>query len=116
MNKQIRKTFNDGFLTYGHRKTVRTDGKKTGTEFKEEGILAYNELSVREQDYQMADINTARIDLKVETLYPPFFKKVKKSKLKVLIDGLEFDVVKVDSDYSKNFLYFYLQEVGEVSE
>lgn len=116
MNRQIRKTFNDGFLEYGNRKTIRTNGKKTGSEFIPQGRLAFNELSIREQDYQAADISTSRIDLKVETLYPPFFKKTRKSKMKVLIDDVEFDVIKVDSDYSKNFLYFYLQEVGGVIE
>ncbi len=116
MNKRIRKTFNDGYLLYGHRKTVRTNGKKTGTEFTSEGRLAFNELSIREQDYQIADIATSRLDLKLETFYPPFFKSIKKNKLKVLIETVEYDVIKVDSDYGKNFLYFYLQEVGEISE
>lgn len=114
MNKRVRKIFNDGFLEFGSRKTIRTAGKKTGTEFISEGRLAFNELSVREQDYQLADLATSRIDLKVETLFPPFFKKIRKTKMKVLIDGVEFDVIKVDADYDKNFLYFYLQEVGEV--
>src|SRR5699024_5141231 len=114
MNKRVRKTFNDGYLEFGQRKTIRTKGKKTGTEFRSDGKLAFNELSVREQDYQLADLSTSRIDLKVETLYPPFFKKTRKTKMKVLIDGTEFDVIKVDSDYNKNFLYFYLQEVGDV--
>lgn len=116
MNKRIRKTFNDGYLHYGHRKTVRTNGKKTGTEFISEGRLAFSELSIREQDYQVANMSTSSLDLKVETMYPPFFKRVRKSKLKVLINDVEYDVLKVDSDYGKNFLYFYLQEVGAMNE
>lgn len=100
-------------MKYGQRKTIRTEGKKTGTKFIEEGTLAFNELSIREQDLQVASLSTSRLDLKVETLYPPFFKGIRKSKLKVIIDDLEYDVLKVDSDYSNNFLYFYLQEAGE---
>lgn len=116
MNKRIRETFNDGFLQYGHRRTVRTNGKKTGTEFISEGRLAFKELSAREQDYQMVDLSTSSLDLKLKTLYPPFFKSIRKNKLKVLIDKIEYDVLKVDPDYGKNFLFFYLQEVGEISE
>lgn len=116
MNKRIREIFNDGFLLYGQRKTVRTNGKKTGTEFTSEGRLAYKEMSIREQDYQTAAIRSSRLDLKVKTLYPPFFKGIRKNKLVVVIDKIEYDVILVDSDYSKNFLFFYLQEVGEVSE
>lgn len=116
MNKTIRETFNDGYLFYGRRKTLRTDGKKTGTEFESEGKLAFKEMSIREEDYQVADMSTTTLSLKLKTLYPPFFKRIRKNKLKVLIDDVEYDVLKVDPDYRKNFLYFYLQEVGEYSE
>lgn len=112
--KSHRKTFNDGVLIYGARKTNRINGKRTGTIFQEEGKLAFNELSIREQDYEMADINTSRLDLKVETMYPPFFKRRRKTKYVIMIDDVEYDVIKIDSDYGKNYLYFYLQEVGEV--
>lgn len=116
MNRVVRETLNDGYLQYGHRKTVRTDGKRTGTTFEAEGKLAFKEISIREEDYQVANLNTTTLSLKLKTLYPPFFRNIRKNKLKVLIDRVEYDVLKVDPDYGKNFLYFYLQEVGEYNE
>lgn len=114
--KTYRKTYNDGYLTYGTKKTKREKGKRIGSEFIPEGTLAFNELSIREQDYQMANMATSKLDLKVETMYPPFFKTKRKTKYTVVIDGVEYDVIKLDTDYGKNNLYFYLQEVGEAGD
>lgn len=117
MNKRIRETLNDGYLLYGRRITKRSNtGKKIGIKFNEEGKLAFKEVSCREQDYQMAAISSNSLDLKVKTLYPPFFRSINKNKLKVVIENIEYDVILVDPDYSKNFLYFYLQEVGVLNE
>jgi hypothetical protein len=69
-------------------------------------------MSCRDSDYQMAGLMGASLDLKVKTLYPPSFRNINKSKLKVIVSGVEYDVIKVDSDSAKNYLFFYLQEVG----
>lgn len=114
--KSYRKTYNDGFLTYGTKATKRKNGKRIGSKFTPEGKLAFSELSIREQDYQMADMSTSKLDLKVETMYPPFFKMKRKTKYTVVIESIEYDVIKLDTDYSKNNLYFYLQEVGEAGD
>lgn len=110
--KPYRETFNDGFLTYGYKQTIRTDGKRVGGKFIVEGELAFQEMSCRDSDYQMAEIRGASLDMKVKTLYPPSLLKVNKSKLKVMIDDVEFDVIKADPDKAKRTIYFYLQEVG----
>ncbi|MEI3605926.1 head-tail adaptor protein [Pseudogracilibacillus sp. SE30717A] len=114
--KNYRKTYNDGYLTYGTKTTKRKNGKRIGSTFEPEGKLAFNELSIREQDYQMADMSTSKLDLKVETMYPPSFKMKRKTKYTVVIESIEYDVIKLDTDYSKNNLYFYLQEVGEAGD
>jgi hypothetical protein len=115
--KQYRETFNDGFLQYGHKHTQRSPtGKRIGETFNPEGKLAYKEMSCRDSDYQLAGILGASLDLKVKTLYPPFFRNVNKNKFKVVINSVEYDVIKVDSDSEKIYLYFYLQEVGGISE
>lgn len=113
-----RETFNDGFLIYGHKKTQRSgSGKRIGEEFQQEGKLAFKEMSAREGDYQFAGMMGAQLDLKVKTLYPPSFRDdVKKSKLKIKIRGIEYDVIKVDPDNVNRFLFFYLQEVGGNNE
>jgi SPP1 family predicted phage head-tail adaptor len=117
MIEQYRETFNDGFLKYGHKQTQRSDtGKRIGETFTEEGKLAFKELSCRDSDYQMAGIMGASLDLKVKTLYPPSFRRINKSKIKVIVSGVEYDVIKVDSDSNKIYLYFYLQEVGVIGE
>jgi SPP1 family predicted phage head-tail adaptor len=115
--KPYRETFNDGFLSYGHKQTQRSaTGKRIGEVFTEEGKLAFKEMSCRDQDYHMANIMGASLDLKVKTLYPPSFRKINKSKLKVIINNIEYDVINVDSDEGKQYLYFYLQEVGAINE
>lgn len=106
--------FNNGYLTYGHKSTKRSPtGKRIGETFIAEGKLAYKEMSCRDSDYQMVGLMDASLDLKIKTLYPPSFRNISKSKLKVQIDGHEFDVIKVDPD-GKEYLYFYLQEVGVI--
>jgi hypothetical protein len=112
-----RETFNDGYLQYGHKQTHRSEtGKRIGESFTGEGMLAFKEMSCRDSDFQMAGILGASLDLKVKTLYPPSFRRINKSKLKVVVAGVEYDVIKVDSDSQKSHLYFYLQEVGGVVE
>lgn len=113
MKQHHREVFNDGFLYYGHKKTTRSASKKTiGSVFTEEGRLAYKEVSVRESDYSLAETLGSKLDLKVKTPYPPSFREIDKDKLKVLIRGNEYDVIKVDPDNVTRFLYFYLQKVG----
>lgn len=116
--KPYRETFNDGFLQYGHKQTQRSaTGKRIGEAvFKPDGKLAYKEMSCRDSDYQMAEIMGASLDLKVKTLCPPSLKKMNKNKFDVVIDSIEYDVIKVDSDSSRLYLFFYLQKVGVISE
>ena len=115
--ERYRETLNDGFLTYGHKKTIRTADKTViGSEFLPEGKLAYKEMSARDSDYQLADIKSAKLDMKVKTLYPPSFRKINKNKLKIILNNTEYDVINVDSDATKSYLFFYLQEVGVSNE
>ncbi|MEH7490834.1 phage head-tail adapter protein [Neobacillus niacini] len=115
--KLYRETLNDGFLQYGHKQTQRSyTGKRIGEIFNPEGKLAFKEMSCRDSDYQMVGILGASLDLKVKTLYPPSLRNVNKDKFKVVINAVEYDVIKVDSDSEKIYLYFYLQEVGVANE
>lgn len=112
-NRQLRDVLNDGFIQYGTKKTQRSErGKRIGEKFVSSGRLAYQEMSCRDADYEMAHAMSRVLDLKIRTLQPPTLKKSELSKLKVILDGLEYDVIKADTDREKRYLYFYLQEVG----
>lgn len=113
MKPQHRDNFNDGYLQYGYRTTQYSEtGKRLGEVFEMLGTLAFEEMSCRDQDYLLANALGSRLDLKVRTMLPPTFKSVDKSKLKVSIGTEKFDIVKIDTDRNKNYLYFYLQKVG----
>lgn len=117
MKLPLHETFNDGFLEYGYKKTKRSPtGKRIGEEFQSEGKLAFKEISCRESDYQLAGSIGASLDIKVKTLYPPSFRTINKSKLNVVINNNEFNVIRVDPDSAKSHLYFYLQKVGARDE
>ncbi|MED1620075.1 head-tail adaptor protein [Bacillus pseudomycoides] len=113
--KPYNETFNDGFLKYGHTGTKRSENaKRIKGVFLKEGKLAFRELSARDSDYQSCGLLNAKLEKKVKTLFPPSFRSVNKNQLKAVIDALQYDVIKVDSD--KRYLYFYLQEVGGYDE
>lgn len=117
ITKPIHEVFNDGYLEYGHKQTQRSStGKRIGELFTTKGQLAFKEMSCRDSDFQLVGLMGASLNLKVKTLYPPSFRQINKSKLKVVIAGVEYDVVNVDSDAGKNYLFFYLQEVGVIGE
>jgi hypothetical protein len=117
MKKPLHQTFNDGFLQYGYSKTGRSDrGKRIGGQFQKEGVLAYHLMNARDEDYRLAGFLGVSLDLKVMTRFPPSFSNISKSKLVCMIGDKEYDVIKVDNDNDKRYLYFYLQEVGATSE
>ena len=114
--KAYRETLNDGFLQYGYKNRAFRRGKRIGEKFHEEGKLAYKVMSLRDSDYKMVGVLTTGLDLKVKTLYPPSFRKINKNKLKVLMDGIEYDVIKADYDSNKQYLFFYLQQAVKFRE
>lgn len=117
IQKPVHEVFNDGFLTYGRSKTTRDkSGKRIGETFTAEGKVSYKLINARTEDYEMAYSTGTTLDKKVKTRFPPSFKNVKKTSLKVRMDSMEYDVINVDCDSGKRYLYFYLQEVGEVDE
>ncbi|WP_229683040.1 phage head-tail adapter protein [Virgibacillus oceani] len=117
IQKPVHEVFNDGFLIYGRTKTKRdSSGKRIGEKFNAEGKLAYKLMSARAEDHDMAGSIGASLDKKVKTRFPPGFRKVKMTSLKARMDTFEYDVINVDWDSGKRYLYFYLQEVGEISE
>ena len=112
IQKPIHETFNDGFIIIGETKIERSEtGKRIGETFSPLIDLAFSIKSAREEDYDFAHALGASLDLKIKTRLPPDFKTIRKSKFSGYIDEQFFDVIKVDWDSSKRYLYFYLQEV-----
>ncbi|MBP1045272.1 hypothetical protein I6N96_03210 [Enterococcus sp. BWM-S5] len=106
--------FNDGLLNYGHTKTKLGNGnKRIGKEFREKGTLFFEELHTREQDYQKFSTMGKALSMKVRTQYPPFFKKISKADMIVFIDEDCYEVMDVNSDKEKIFLYWYLSKAGD---
>lgn len=117
IERPIHQVFNDGFLRYGRIKTIRNEArKKIGEKFSEEGKLAFQLMSAREEDFRRVGIMGYSLDKKVKTWFPPAFKNVRKNDLKAVIENIEYDVIDVDRDNNKRYLYFYLQEVGVANE
>ncbi|MFC0525779.1 phage head-tail adapter protein [Pontibacillus salicampi] len=117
IQRPIHQVFNDGFLYYGHDETQRNStGKRIGDKFIQNGMLAYQLMDGREEDYEMANTQGNSLDLKVKTPFPPSFYNVPKTNLKVYIEDIEYHVITVDFDRGRRFLFFYLQEVGVADE
>lgn len=115
--EQYRETFNDGVLVYGHKITKRSEtGKRIGETFTAEGKLFFREMSCRQSDYEFSNAIGSRLDLKVKTPYPPSFRKIDKNKMLVQIDGIGYEIINVDHDTTKQFLFFLLQRVGGINE
>lgn len=112
-NKKYRDVLNHGYLQYGKKETQLSErGKRVGEKFVPIGRLAYQEMSCRDEDYAFAQSSSSVLSMKVRTLCPPNLRNVTKNTLKIIVNGTEYDVIKVDSDRSKAYLFFMLQEVG----
>ncbi|MYL50256.1 head-tail adaptor protein [Halobacillus litoralis] len=117
IQKPLHEVFNDGFLHYGKTTTQRDQSRRrTGETFLSEGKLAFKLMNAREEDYQMAGALGHSLDLKMKTHFPPGLRQMKKSGLKIKVNTILYDVIQVDWDASKKYLYFYLQEVGDMGE
>jgi hypothetical protein len=117
IQQPVHEVFRDGFLQYGYDTPKRNErGKRVGEDFVPSGKLAFKELTARDQDYEMAGASSSSLDLKLKTYRPPSFRNVTKSNMKCVIDGIKYDVIKVDGDNQKRYLYFYLQKVGVLNE
>lgn len=108
--------FNDGFMTYGQDVTLYELKKKIGTRFEQSGVLAFTEMSVRDQDYTLVDALSGTLDLKLKTMYPIHLESKLVNKMTVHVKGTRYETIKVDRDRNKDYLFWYLQKVGVVDE
>ncbi|MEB9880147.1 phage head-tail adapter protein [Bacillus cereus] len=110
-----RKTYNDGFVSVMENKTIRNTTKKViGHEPVEIIKLRFAELSCREIDIQLVQSVGKQLDMKIETLYAPIFKKKDVGKLTLKLRGVSYSIIKADR--FKNSMFLYLQKVGGLDD
>lgn len=105
---------NDGLLAYG-KKTSQRDPitrKYIGEVFKDEGHLYFDYRSLRQSGYFVSDANISKSDIKVVTYYNPEISESHK----VVIEGIEYDIVTLDVSDDKWYMYWYLQRVGKIND
>ena len=109
--------YNDGIMSFGSTTPVYNDTRRKVDEaFVPEGRFAFDEKSVREQDYQLVDANTSTLDIKIETPYPLHLEKTDFTNKEVHIRNVRYSVLKVDKDRNKPALFWYLQKEGLLNE
>lgn len=97
----------DGYMRYGTLTTQRDEsGRKVGTKFIAEGVLAYTELSMREQDYERFESADQDVDLKIKT----YSRRDVDSKVKVKIGSDYYNVHKVDRPRAESFMYWFMSK------
>lgn len=74
--------------------------------------LAFDEMSKRQQDREMAISQGSELSLKIVTP----LKKGINTKYKVVINKMLYDIISIDEDKENSELYFYMQEVREIAE
>ncbi|KIP27935.1 hypothetical protein [Bacillus thuringiensis] len=110
-----RKTYNDGFVSVMERKSIRNATKKViGHDYVEIMKLKFSELSCREDDIQLVKSMGKQLDMKIETLYAPLFKRKDVDNLTLKLRGVSYSVIKADR--FKNSMYLYLQKVGGLDD
>ena len=100
---------NDGVAEYGSINTVRdNNGKKKGEEFTSLGFLFFNYASIRQGDIEFYGAKDITVDLKIKTY---FANDVQKSH-KVKFDNEVYEVISLDPDIKRTYMYWYLTKVG----
>lgn len=111
MIKLKHETYNDGFIKYGLIQALRNNSKvKIGETFEVLGTLAYETMSVRDNDNIIADSLGYTIDKKIKVPY-----RVLPENIKVKLDDVIYDIVKKDSS-DKVKLFLYLQKASNQKE
>ncbi|MBR9689168.1 phage head-tail adapter protein [Bacillus cereus] len=110
-----RKTYNDGFVSVMERKSIRNATKKViGHDYVEIMKLKFSELSCREDDIQLVKSMGKQLDMKIETLFAPIFRKKDVDKLAIKLRGVSYSIIKADR--FKNSMFLYLQKVGGLDD
>ena len=104
-NRNNGEELNSGLLLYGTKETVRDSlGKNPKTDLTVEGRLKFKYKSIREMDYNQYYGISNKLDIKVKAYY---VMNIEESHI-VKIDKYFFDIVKIDYDNERKYMYLYL--------
>lgn len=106
----IEELLNDGLLHFGQRKTSRTvTGKKDGELFVKDGSLFFNYQTInRKFDEQLVG-HIENVDIKIKCYYT---SELNKSHI-VEIDDNKFEIVEMDPDRNKKYVFLFLRKLVE---
>jgi hypothetical protein len=96
---------NSGLLFYGTKETKRDSlGKNPKSVLNVEGKLHFKYQSIREMDFKQYYGISNKLDIKVKAYY---VKNIEESHI-VKIEKNYFDIVKIDYDNERKYMYLYL--------
>ncbi len=104
-NKNNGEELNSGSLLYGTKETKRDSlGKNPKSVLNDEGKLHFKYKSIREMDFKQYYGISNKLDIKVKAYY---VKNIEESHI-VKIEKNYFDIVKIDYDNERKYMYLYL--------
>lgn len=114
-NNDKPKVYNDGvcYLVSEIEKRSSFAAKENGVsnaDYKKIVKLMFQELSMREQDFEFAEAIGRTLNRKIKTPLVGGWT----SRDKIIIENTLYDIVNADKDRANNEIYFYLEEVREL--
>ncbi|WP_304341254.1 hypothetical protein [Metaclostridioides mangenotii] len=104
-NRNNGEELNSGLLFYGTKETKRDSlGKNPKSVLIDEGRLRFKYKSIREMDFKQYYGISNKLDIKVKAYY---VKNIEESHI-IKIDKDFFDIVKIDYDNERKYMYLYL--------
>ena len=104
-NRNNGEELNSGLLFYGTKETKRDSlGKNPKSVLIDEGKLRFKYKSIREMDFKQYYGISNKLDIKVKAYY---VKNIEESHI-VKIDKEYFDIIKIDYDNERKYMYLYL--------
>lgn len=115
--KRKKTRLNDGYASFYKEKEKKTDFNAAISAKSKEDMeyivdMAYQESYKREKDYEFAEANGNSLSLKLKM---HLYSGIKKEH-KVVIEGVKYNILKIDYAKEENRMYLYLEEVGKIAD
>lgn len=115
--KRKKTTLNDGYASFYKEKEKKTDfnaviSAKSKEDMEHIVNMAYQESYKRDKDFEFAEAHEHSLSLKLKM---PIYDGIKQE-YKVIIDGVKYNIFKIDYAKEERRMYLYLEEVGKVAD
>lgn len=115
--KKKQTQLNDGYASFYKEKEKKTDfnaaiSAKTKEDMEYIVDMAYQECYKRDKDFEFAEMHEHALSLKVKM---HMYSGIKKE-YKVVIEGIKYNILKIDYAKSEERMYLYLEEVGKFAD